>query len=199
MQGIEKITSRIRSDAQAEIDAILVKARADADAITAKGDAEARRAYEDLTRKGQAAAQEREEHLASSAQMEARKMTLAAKQEMLDAAFGLALQQLRGLDAAANTDLLANLAVRASSTGAEQVILSAKDRDACGAQVVAQANRQLKAAGKSAKLTLSDKAGAFEGGLLLSDGDVEVNCTFETLVRLTRSELAGQVAEVLFD
>ncbi len=199
MTGIEKITSRIHSDAQAEIDAILAKAQEEADAITAKGDAEAQRTYEELTRKGQVAAQEREEHLASSAQMEARKMTLAAKQGMLDAAFDEALKELRALPAGDYVQLLAKLAVRASTTGAEQVILSAKDRDACGAKVLAQANDLLKAAGKPAKLTLSGETGSFEGGLLLSDGDVEVNCTFETLVRLTRSELAGQVAKVLFD
>ena len=37
------------------------------------------------------------------------------------------------------------------------------------------------------------------GGLILSDGDVEVNCAFETLVRLQRGELDRQVAKVLFD
>ena len=37
-----------------------------------------------------------------------------------------------------------------------------------------------------------------QGGFILSDGVVEVNCTFETLVRLQRNTLSTQVADVLF-
>jgi V/A-type H+-transporting ATPase subunit E len=48
-------------------------------------------------------------------------------------------------------------------------------------------------------LTLSQEAGAFEGGLLLKNGAVEINGTFDTLVRLVRGEVAGEVAKVLFD
>lgn len=38
-----------------------------------------------------------------------------------------------------------------------------------------------------------------DGGFILSDGPVEVNCTFDTLIRLQRGALAGEVAKVLFD
>ena len=37
-----------------------------------------------------------------------------------------------------------------------------------------------------------------KGGIILSDGDVETNCTFETLVRLQRESMAGEVAQLLF-
>lgn len=193
MTGIEKITGRINSDAQAEIDATLAKAQAQADEITAKYQAQAEQEYADLTAKGKNAAAEREANLGSSAQMEARKLTLAAKQEMLDKAFDGALKQLRSLPDKEMTALLAKLAVRASTTGKEEVILSSKDAKRLGKEVVAKAN-----ADGGLNLTLSKQAGAFEGGLLLSDGDVEVNCTFDTLVRLTRGEIAGEVAQVLF-
>lgn len=36
------------------------------------------------------------------------------------------------------------------------------------------------------------------GGFILSDGAIEVNCSFETLVRLQRGVIAGEVANVLF-
>ena len=38
-----------------------------------------------------------------------------------------------------------------------------------------------------------------DGGFILSDGAVEVNCTFDTLIRLQRGARAGEVAKVLFD
>ena len=37
-----------------------------------------------------------------------------------------------------------------------------------------------------------------KGGFILSDGKVEVNCSFDTLVRLQKTETAGEVAKRLF-
>jgi V/A-type H+-transporting ATPase subunit E len=48
-------------------------------------------------------------------------------------------------------------------------------------------------------LTLAEETRPMDGGFILSSGQTEVNCTFDTLIRLQRSELAGQVAKVLFD
>ena len=90
--------------------------------------------------------------------------------------------------------LLAGLAAEASSTGREEVILSQKDRARYGKQVVTQANERL----GDGHLTLSVQTRPIRGGLILSDGDVEVNCTFETLVRLLRGEMDRTVVEVLF-
>ena len=36
------------------------------------------------------------------------------------------------------------------------------------------------------------------GGFVLKNGSVEVNCTFDTLVRLQKAETAGAVAAKLF-
>lgn len=192
MTGIEKITGRINADAQAEIDAVLAQAQAQADEIKAKYDAQAKKEYQELLTRGKSAAAERESHLNSGAQMEARKMLLAAKQEMLDKAFAEAEKQLCALPDKEMTALLVKLAKQASSTGKEEVILAKGVAKRIGKNVVAEANKS------GLNLTLSQQEGSFAGGLLLNDGAVEVNCTFETLVRLARGEMAGQVAKVLF-
>lgn len=192
MTGIEKITGRILSDAQAEIDTLMADAKAQAADIAAKYANEARKVYADAAAKGKNAAEDRETHLGSSAQMEARKMILAAKQEMLDAAYADAEKRLNSLPDKAMVQTLAALAQKASVTGKEEIILNANVAKRLGAEVVKKANS------KGLNLTLSKTTGNFAGGLLLSDGDVEVNCTFDTLVRLTRNETAGEVAKVLF-
>ena len=97
-------------------------------------------------------------------------------------AFVAALNQLSELPDEEYVGLLAGLAAEASSTGREEVILSQKDRARYGKQVVTQANERL----GDGHLTLSVQTRPIRGGLILSDGDVEVNCTFETLVRLLR-------------
>ena len=195
MDGIEKITGRIAADGAQETEAILAEARAQADAIAARYDQQAARECEEILARGRRNAQERVERLASVAQLDARKLELAAKQEMLAKAYDLALEQLSALPEQEYVALLADLAVRASSTGREAVILSQKDRTRYGKAAVTQANERL----GDGHLTLSEQTRPIRGGLILSDGDVEVNCTFETLVRLVRGELDREVAKVLFD
>lgn len=227
MNGIDKIIDRISGDAQAEIDAILDAARSEAAEITAKYEAQAGAESEDILARGRRAAAEREERLASVAQLECRKAELGAKQEVIDEAFELALKKLLALPEDRYTELLANLAVEASATGKETLIFSAADRERVGKKVVAAANEKLAkavapelpgeladskvgaildkvVAGASAiingtgMLTLSDETRPINGGFILSDGAVEVNCSFDTLVRLQKAEIMGEVAGVLF-
>ena len=195
MDGIEKITGRIAADGQKEADAILAEARRQADEIAARFDAQARKESGEIVARGRRTADERVERLAGVAQLDARKLELAAKQEMLKRAYDLALEKLETLPDDQAVALLADLAVQASSTGREQVILSQKDRARYGKAAVTRANEKL----GDGHLTLSEQTRPIRGGLILSDGDVEVNCAFETLVRLQRGELDRQVAKVLFD
>ena len=196
MDGIEKITGRINEDVQREIDAMTADARREAGEIAARYREQADRESAEIVERGRRAAAEREERLASVAQLEARKLELAAKQEMLQKAFDKALERLLTLPEEQYFVLLSELAVKAARTGREQVILSQKDRTRYGKQAVTAANEKL---GDKGHLTLSQESRPIKGGLILSDGDVEVNGTFETLVRLQRGALDREVAKVLFD
>lgn len=193
MNGIEKITQRISADAQAEIDRVLGEARAEAERITAKYKAQADAEAAELDAKNKKTAAEREERLAGTAQMEARKAALAAKQEMVEQAYELALKKLRSLPKDKYTAVLADLLVQASSTGKEEVIFSDKDRREVGQAAVDKANKD---GGK--KLTLSGETRSIQGGFILRSENVEVNCAFDTLVRLQRAETAGEVVKKLF-
>ena len=50
----------------------------------------------------------------------------------------------------------------------------------------------------TAMLTLSEETRPIQGGFILKNGNIEVNCTFDTLVRLQKAETAGAVAKKLF-
>ena len=52
---------------------------------------------------------------------------------------------------------------------------------------------------KSGIATLSDEGGAYSGGLKLREGSVEVNCTVDTLLALSRNSLDAEIAAILFD
>ena len=167
MNGIDKITQRITADAQAEIDRVLGEAKAEAAKITAKYQAQADAEAADLAAKNRKAAAEREERLESTAQMEARKLALAAKQEMVERAYALALKKLCAMPEDQYVKVLAALLCEASSTGKEEVIFSKETRP-------------------------------IQGGFILRAENVEVNCAFDTLVRLQKAETAGAVVKKLF-
>ena len=227
MNGIEKITGQIDADIQKEIDAIAAQAQAQAAEIGAGYDRQAQEQTQAILERGKRDAALRRERLGSVAQLEARKLTLSAKQEMVGRAFDLALQKLVDLPEADYIALLARLAVAASRTGREQVIFSQKDRARYGKQVVTQANEILArrvapklpedltasragavldrvVTGASAvlsgtgMLTLAEESRPMAGGLILRDGRVETNCSFEVLIRLQRGALSAEVAQVLF-
>lgn len=229
MNGIEKITARIETDAKAEVAEILREAEEKAAAIREQYKAQAAAEAKAAEAAGKEAAQRQTERLESAAQMEAKKRLLAAKQACLNEAFDKAQEKLLALDEGEYAQLLARMAVKAAKTGKEEILLNAKDRERVGPQVVAWANTLLaeaaapKAAEKAGKvggkagavlsavvtgasallqgtaqLTLSQETREMAGGLTLRDGNVEVNCAFETQLRVLREEMAAEVAGILF-
>lgn len=193
MNGIERLTERIGADAKAEADAIMDAARTEAEAAAAKYRAAAERESAELSARNEKDAAEREERLVSVAQMEARKTLLAARRQMVETAFDKALEKLCSLPDAQYTQVAAELLQRAAPDGKGEVIFSPKDRDRVGAEAVKSANKAL-----NGSLLLSEETRPLRGGFVLKNGNVEVNCTFETLVRLQKGEIAGEVAKRLF-
>ena len=143
MNGIEKITARIETDARAEAEKLLSEGQERAAAVRAEYQAKAEAEAKAAAQTGREAAQRQAQRLESAAHMEAKKRMLAAKQECLDAAFEQAKKKLLALPDDQYADLLARMAVRAAKTGREEIILNAKDRERVGAQVAAKANALL--------------------------------------------------------
>lgn len=193
MNGIEKITGRITAEAQSEINRVLFEASAEAEKIAEKYRAQANREAAEAGAKNEKAAAEREERLLSVAQMEARKDLLSARQSQVEAAFDQALKKLCAMPEDRYIAVAADLLVQAAPEGRGEVVFAPADRDRVGRAAVDAANKRL-----NGKLTLSDRTRALKGGFILVDGSVEVNCTFDTLVRLQKGEMAGEVAAVLF-
>lgn len=194
MNGIERITARIDAETQAEIDRIRENAEAEAEKIAQRYRSQAETEAADLRGRSERAAAEREERLVSSAQMDARKTALAARQEMVDKAYALALEKLCTLPDEQYIQTVAALLVQAAPDGTGEVIFSKEQRERVGSAAVALANSRL----GGGKLTVSAQTRPLKGGFILSNGRVEVNCSFDTLVRLQRTETAGAVAQQLF-
>ena len=194
MKGTEKIIAHIGADAKAQADAILAQAEARCAEIREGYEQQAKQAYAERIRAGVKANQDRLDSMERLAKMEGRKAVLALKQDMVAESFDRACDQLVNLPAAEYGTFLAKLAVKASVTHDEEVVLNARDRKALGDKVIEAANKAL----GGGKLTLSRETGNFKGGLILRRGIIEANCTAELLVDLCREEMAAELAGVLF-
>lgn len=192
MNGIERITARIESDGKAEAERILSEARSEAARIAARYEAEAESIRTELAERSEKAAAARKERLIGAAQMEGRTLQLAAKQTMVDRAYAAALEKLQSLSEKEYTALLATLLRRASVSGGGEVVVSPEGIRA-GRRAVEKAN----AAGSD--LRLAEEPRPMGCGFILREGHTEVNCAFDTLVRLQREQTAGTVAKMLFE
>ncbi|MFI3249872.1 MAG: V-type ATP synthase subunit E family protein [Eubacteriales bacterium] len=226
MNGIENITARIGDDSKAELAKILADAQAEMDTIKAEATAAAQKETEEILARGKIQAAERKSRLISGAHMEERKLELGLKQEMLTKSFDLALEKLCTRSQGDYAELLASFALAAMTTGEEVLIFSAKDKDSVGPQVIAKVNEAI-AKGKAPELpdsladskagplleklvqkatelftatnlTIADETREMPSGFIMMDGDVEINCGFDTLVRLQRNHLELEVADLLF-
>jgi len=195
MTGIDKICERISGQADEVCREILSRAEEEVLSVRAECSRIAAEESEAIVTRGKAQATEREARLSGVAELEAKKLHLKTKQSMIDGAFAEALSALCAFPDDRRTKLLASLAAKGAVTGNERVICTKADRDTIGAAVVKAANELLGAKGN---LTLAEETLTAKGGVILAAGTIEINCTFETILRQMHDDLSGEVAEILF-
>ena len=193
MRGTDKIIAHIQADAKARADAIIAQAEQQCAGIREAYEGKAKEAYAEKIRAGVKVCEDLAESKSRIAQMESKKSLLALKQELVSSVFDKAQKQLLSLPKEQYLDFLTGLAVKAAPDGNGELVLNASDKATYGAEVVKAANARL-----NGKLKLSDETGDFAGGLIVKNGPVAVNNTIELLIDLCRSEMAADVAKVLF-
>ena len=199
MNGIENILAYIKTQSKEECMEIEREASEECERIRAEYAKLEQEEYRKLLNDGAKEAESRLERLNSLAMLESKKHVLMTQQEMVAMVFEHAVQKLLDLPVAEYTALLAKLACNASLNGSETIVLSQVDHKRIGNDVLGAANAAMRKAGKNAAFTLSDKTADIRGGLILSGGDIEVNCSVDALVDEYRNDLSPAVASILFN
>ena len=218
MNGLEKITERILSQAQEEADRIISEAEAEAARITADYSARATAIREKLAAEAEREGTDLISRAKSAAETQKRNTELQTRAELIDDVFDSTLASLRNLTGEKYTEVLAGLLCAAACEQAEaekisrtlygeedamapevyEVLLNVRDREKYGNALIALARKRLPAELQK-KLVLSERTVAIDGGLILRYGDVESNCSFSLLFAQLREELEGEVSRALFD
>ena len=147
MKGIDKITSRILADAEAECAAVRKESDERIAAVKAEAEKKAQDEYWRLVREGVKDTEQRVQRMDRTARLEAKKSVLNMKQEAVSRAFELARDKIAELPERDYVGFLAREAAEAAITGQEEVVLCERDRAAVGAKAVKAANELLAAKG----------------------------------------------------
>jgi V/A-type H+-transporting ATPase subunit E len=128
----------------------------------------------------------------SMANLEARKMHLATKQEVISACFKDALAELKNLPRDRYIQLLAHK-LKEMSYQEGEIVLNNQDREAIGEELLALVNLD------GRKFLLSSDTLTASGGFVLRIGRVELDSTLEMMVSSVREDVMPEVVSALFD
>lgn len=191
--SIEKITSKIISEAQELRDKTLSEAAAQSDAVLAEARKKAEDMVEDSRKRG---VEEKEKIISrrkSVADIDCRKVFLAKKQELIGQCFDRAVDDIIAMDKDRYTELLTALGTNSGMTGG-QLIFNKNERAAIGQKVVDALNSRI----EGGSFSLSEETRPLRGGYMLMCGQTFINNTIEALVEEARPELTAEVAKMMF-
>ena len=198
MSGAEKIQAKILEEAQLFAEANIKRAEEEAANIIRAASKEAEAKRKQIIEKAELEAVEVRKRIIAVAELEARKQKLMAKQQIVDEAFELALKKLNDLPDIEYQSILVDMISNSVETGKEEVILSSRDKQRLSPGFLDELNKKLLQRGISADLRISEETRPISGGFILKSGDIEVNNSFEAIIRMNRDDIEAEVIKSLF-
>ena len=189
MTGAEKIKNKILDDAKKAAEINIEKAKEEASIVIKQRNEDATNQRNQIIEKAHKDAARLKERMIAVAQLEGRKKELQTKQEVIEEAFDKALQAIVSLPNKEYQNLIEKIAVEIIGTGKEEIVLSKNDKTRVDANFIQNINNKIKAKGLKPEIKLSSSTANISGGFLLKKGDVEINSSFETILKKKKERL----------
>lgn len=204
--GTDKIISSIMSEAQEKADKIIQDAQAEVDSINSKATKDAEAEKNKILDNGKKQSDMRYQQIISEAKMNARRAELEAKEDVIEAAFNKATEELTQIassnDAQYVESLVKMIKESADEIGGGDLIVCVKESDVSkiDSQLTKIASDVTSSTGVNTNLSLGDNIDAIGGAVLkTADGNIEVNNTIESRLVRFKKLLRSEVASVLFN
>jgi len=199
--GTDKIVSSIMSEAQEKADVIIQDANADASAISEKAAKTAEAEKVKILENGKKQSDMRYQQIISEAKMNARRAELGAKEEVIEAAFDKATDELKNIASSGSDeydDSLSKMIKEAvDELGSKDLIihLNEADTNKFKSQLDSSSTFQI----DDINFQLGEPIDTIGGAIVKTkSGDIEVNNTIESRLERFKSVLRSEVANVLF-
>ena len=199
--GTDKIVSSIMSEAQEKADVIIQEANAEVSAITAKAEKAAEAEKIKIQDNGKKQSDMRYQQIISEAKMNARRAELGAKEEVIEAAFTKATEELKAKAASGDDEYKDSLSMMIKEAtdeiGSKDLIIQLNERDTN--DIKSQISDVSTFKIEDITFEIGEPIDAMGGAILkTSNGDIEVNNTIEARLDRFKSILRSEVAEILF-
>ena len=202
--GTDKIVSSIMSEAQEKADVIIQDANVEVSAINAKAEKTAEVEKTKILENGKKQSDMKYQQIISEAKMNARRAELSAKEEVIEAAFSKATEELKVKASSADDEYEASLSKMikeaADEIGSNNLIIQLNEADTNNMKSELSSNGSddsFELGGVTFKI--GEPIDVIGGAVLkTNDGDIEVNNTIEARLERFKSILRSEVAEILF-
>ncbi|AYF53326.1 V-type ATP synthase subunit E [Clostridium botulinum C] len=197
MSNIENLTSKIIENAKSTAKDIIDKAKEKENNIISKKVSIAEKERNIILSKAKDESKLKKQRIISNANLQVRDMNLSAKIEVLDKVFNDSIQKLNGMTTSEMINFIRNSILSSEIDGDEEIIIDSSNL-VITPQFVEELNKELKSKGKIGKLKLSSENRNIGGGYILAKNGIEINNTFDFLVKSLRDDIESEVAKVLF-
>ena len=199
--GTDKIVSSIMSEAQEKADTIMQEANAEIATINANAEKTAESEKNKILDNGKKQSDMRYQQIISEAKMNARRAELGAKEEVIEAAFDKATDDLKDIASSGSEeydDSLTKIIKEAvDEIGGNDLIIQLNEADTnkFKSQLDSSSTFQI----DDVKFQLGEPIDTIGGAIVKTkNGDIEVNNTIESRLERFKSILRSEVANVLF-
>ncbi|NCA66831.1 MAG: hypothetical protein EOM87_02060 [Clostridia bacterium] len=189
----ELIIEKILADAEIKAAEIVQGAQKNAGCIIADVTSETQESSAKAIADAEALAPEQMRRKLSVAELEAKKILLKAKQEVLEKVFESAQDDIRALPKEKYLAFIKDM-LTANAEDGDIVIISEIDKALITKAFVAEVAQAM-----GIKLQLSNECGTFKGGIILSSRCCNKNMTLELELATLREEKEAKIARMIFE
>lgn len=194
MTGIEKIIAHIQAESEAAAKIVTDAAEAEVQEMLAAAEQKAKLLAANENELNEAKLNEENTAAQSAARLAKRRVLLSKRGELIAQVIADAQKQLEELPDGEAVAFLLKLAAQCAGKAEGEMQLCEKDL----ARLPADFAEQLKKAAPEAKLTISKTPVPISGGFILRCGEIEQNCSLESLFYAAREKLQDIAQKTLF-
>jgi V/A-type H+-transporting ATPase subunit E len=198
--SLEKILKRIDTEFSRQRDRTRNESQAEVNKISKEARSKAASLKEEILRSASLEAKRRREHILTQAHLEARQVVLEEKERLIEETYSKTLAKLKKLGKKPYQELIKKMLSKViqseldhssrSSSGPEaEIIIAREDRERITPSFLNSISKNLK---------ISKEDRGINGGFILKRGKVEINDSFESLLRSRRDALEPGLVRRLF-
>ena len=193
--SLEDLKQKIISDANAEANVIKQEAKSEIDTVKKEAQEKLSELLKEAEKEAERIAEEKRQNIITLARMNSKNKVLAKKQEIIEKVFEEAFVRLTNMTADEFRGFIKQILQNYNPDKDTLVYVGKKNKDMIDASFIDAINKDSKSRGK---FVLADSKKDFDYGIYLITDWIEIDFTFEGLIKNIRSEIEMDIINILF-